>query len=111
MNRACIRGVRGLVAARTVLDPALLSPSSSLHRLTLTELRLAPRHILLGTQRSFFSSKKEEVKVEEAGAELSEAEKALNDRIAELEQSKGELLDKYQRSLADFENLRKRMNK
>merc|ERR1712080_21460 len=93
MNRSFVRGVRGLTSLLSP-SPSLLSlsPSPSLHRglhITVTplqELRLAPRLIVLDTQRSFFSSKKEEeVKVEEAGTEVSEAEKALHDRIAELE--------------------------
>jgi hypothetical protein len=70
--------------------------------------------LVLHTQRGFFSSKKEEPKAEaeaEAAPEVSEAEKALQDRIAELEEKHTEVFDKYRRSLADFENLRNRMNK
>merc|ERR1712203_349141 len=50
-------------------------------------------------------------KAEEEKTEVSEAEKALNERIAELEEKHAEVFDKYRRSLADFENLRNRMNK
>merc|ERR1712060_468254 len=77
------------------------------------ELRLAPRAVYLDAQRSFFSSKKEEEasKAEEEKPEVSEAEKALHERIAELEEKHAEVFDKYRRSLADFENLRNRMNK
>jgi len=76
------------------------------------ELRLAPRTVILDSQRSFFSSKKEEeAKAEEPAAEVSEAEAALQGRIAELEDKHAEVFDKYRRSLADFENLRNRMNK
>ena len=76
------------------------------------ELRLAPGHLLLPSQRSFFSSKKEEeAKAEEPAAEVTEAEAALQGRIAELEEKHAEVFDKYRRSLADFENLRNRMNK
>merc|ERR1719403_149546 len=70
------------------------------------DVRLAPRAVFLDAQRSFFSSKKEEEK-----AELSEAEKALHERIAELQEKHDDVFDKYRRSLADFENLRNRMNK
>merc|ERR1712215_27033 len=38
-------------------------------------------------------------------------EKLLNEKVAELEEKNADLLDKYKRSLADFENLRNRMNK
>jgi molecular chaperone GrpE len=78
-------------------------------------VRLAPRAVFLDAQRSFFSSKKEEeaskTAAEEEKTEVSEAEKALNERIAELEEKHAEVFDKYRRSLADFENLRNRMNK
>merc|ERR1711972_250270 len=45
------------------------------------------------------------------GPEVSEAEKALHERIAELQEKHDDVFDKYRRSLADFENLRNRMNK
>ena len=72
-----------------------------------------PRAVCLDPRsRNFFSSKKEEeAKTEEAAPELSEAEAALHERIAELEEKNAEYFDKYRRSLADFENLRNRMNK
>ena len=77
------------------------------------ELRLVPRAVCLDPRsRNFFSSKKEEeAKTEEAAPEVSEAEAALQERIAELEEKNVEYFDKYRRSLADFENLRNRMNK
>jgi len=79
------------------------------------DVRLAPRAVFLDAQRSFFSSKKEEETAktapEEEKAELSEAEKALHERIAELQEKHDDVFDKYRRSLADFENLRNRMNK
>ena len=71
---------------------------------------------LESNRRSFFSTKetetaeKEAKKDEEAG-EVSEAEKALQEQILTLEEKNADLLDKYRRSLADFENLRNRMNK
>ena len=40
--------------------------------------------------------------------EVPEAEKRLLEKVAELEDKNSELLDKYRRSLADFENLRNR---
>merc|ERR1712037_554250 len=93
------------------------SPSSPSPLLRLSsrqgEVRLAPRAVYLDAQRSFFSSKKEEEasNAEEEKPEVSEAEKALHERIAELEEKHAEVFDKYRRSLADFENLRNRMNK
>ena len=61
-----------------------------------------------------FSKKESEAeapKAEEAADEVSESEKLLNEKVAELEERSADLLDKYKRSLADFENLRNRMNK
>ena len=73
---------------------------------------MVPRAVCLDPRsRNFFSSKKEEAKTEEAAPQLSEAEAALQERIAELEEKNAEYFDKYRRSLADFENLRNRMNK
>ena len=40
--------------------------------------------------------------------EVPEAELRLLEKIAELEDKNADLLDKYRRSLADFENLRNR---
>ena len=48
---------------------------------------------------------------EEEAKEVSEAEKALQEKLSEVEEKNSDLLDKYRRSLADFENLRNRMNK
>ena len=68
-------------------------------------------------RRTLFSSKESEpakdAKKEEgeAAAEVSEAEKALQEQVATLTEKNEDLLDKYRRSLADFENLRNRMNK
>ena len=74
---------------------------------------MVPRAVCLDPRsRNFFSSKKEEeANTEEAAPQLSEAEAALHERIAELEEKNAEYFDKYRRSLADFENLRNRMNK
>merc|ERR1711902_183883 len=47
----------------------------------------------------------------EEGGEVSENEKALQEQVATLSEKNEDLLDKYRRSLADFENLRNRMNK
>ena len=59
------------------------------------EVRLAPRAVFLDAQRSFFSSKKEEESTkttdEEEKPEVSETEKALNERIAELEEKHAEV--------------------
>ena len=66
------------------------------------EVRLAPRAVFLDAQRSFFSSKKEEeaskTAAEEEKPEVSEAEKALNERIAELEEKHAEVWLLFQSS-------------
>ncbi len=41
-------------------------------------------------------------------SEQTEKEKLLEAKVVELEEKSAELLDKYRRSLADFENLRNR---
>jgi len=75
-------------------------------------LVFTPRTILNDSSKRFlFSKKEEEPKSEEAAEEVSETEKLLNEKVAELEEKSADLLDKYKRSLADFENLRNRMNK
>ena len=40
--------------------------------------------------------------------EVSENEKLLEAKVVEMEEKNADLLDKYRRSLADFENLRNR---
>jgi len=77
-------------------------------------LTFSPSSISLDLRRTLFSSKEsedKEAKKEEEAAEISEAEKAYQEQIAGLEEKNADLLDKYRRSLADFENLRNRMNK
>ena len=91
--------------------------SKSLHVLPKNEPHLVftPRTILMESQKRFLFSKKETEaeapKADEAAEEISENEKVLNERVIELEERSADLLDKYKRSLADFENLRNRMNK
>jgi len=77
-------------------------------------LTFSPSSISFDFKRSLFSSKEsedKEAKKEEEASEISEAEKAYQEQIAVLEEKNADLLDKYRRSLADFENLRNRMNK
>jgi len=82
-------------------------------------LRFSPRTIIAEYQKRSLFSKKVETpssaeQTKEGAAEeseLSENEQILNEKITELEERNGDLLDKYKRSLADFENLRNRMNK
>ena len=78
-------------------------------------LIFTPRTIFIDSQKRFLFSKKETEteaqKNDEAAEEVSEAEKLLSDKVVELEERSADLLDKYKRSLADFENLRNRMNK
>jgi len=93
---------------------------TSLAKESLVGLRFTPRNIYLESskycqRRTLFSSKTEENKSseesEESKQEVSENEKILEAKVAELEEKSSELMDKYRRSLADFENLRNRMNK
>eukprot|EP00088_Acartia_fossae_P010183 TRINITY_DN15041_c0_g1_i1.p1 TRINITY_DN15041_c0_g1~~TRINITY_DN15041_c0_g1_i1.p1 ORF type:complete len:248 (-),score=34.15 TRINITY_DN15041_c0_g1_i1:186-929(-) len=85
-------------------------------------LRMSPRSIYLenfpsapvAQKRYLFSSKSDKTEGEAEKPEednQTEAEKALAAKLAEMEEKNAELLDKYRRSLADFENLRNRMNK
>lgn len=79
-------------------------------------LTFSPSSISVDLRRTLFSSKESEDKeakkeAEDEAAEISEAEKAYQEQIAGLEEKNADLLDKYRRSLADFENLRNRMNK
>jgi len=87
-------------------------------------LNITPRSIsiensLLNQRRFLFSSKSTEEaadKSKEEGEqgevnEQTEKEKLLEAKLVEVEEKSAELLDKYRRSLADFENLRNRMNK
>ena len=95
-----------------VVGRRLLSSCRPLEPLPCPLARRTPRLLMAPAQRSFFSSKKEP-EAEEAAKEqeVSEAEQALHARIAELEEKNADTFDKYRRSLADFENLRNRMNK
>ena len=125
MNRS------GLGLVRIFRNPCLhnseILPSTSLqlrhyHPVVNTQetLKFAPRHICFEPNRRFFFSTKE-TKAEADGAkkeaadeeakEVPEAERVLQEKLAEIEEKNSDLLDKYKRSLADFENLRNRMNK
>jgi len=116
MNRRCLQASKIYMPLLSRSRESQSTPSP-LMRLSSRQgdVRLAPRAVFLDAQRSFFSSKKEEETAkaapEEEKAELSEAEKALHERIAELQEKHDDVFDKYRRSLADFENLRNRMNK
>jgi len=84
-------------------------------------LRFSPRNIYLESstfsqRRTLFGSKSEAEADKAADQadqqpEVPENEKRLEAKVVELEQHSADLLDKYRRSLADFENLRNRMNK
>jgi len=113
---------RALTAERTLLSRNF---ERNVHSMVLSKesfvMRLSPRNIYLEhsslPQRRFlFSSKSDKPAADDAAkaedqAEQSEAEAALTAKVSELEERNAELLDKYRRSLADFENLRNRMNK
>ena len=81
-------------------------------------LKFAPSHICFEPNRRFFFSTKDtkadgakNETIEEEVKEVSENEKVLQEKLAEVEEKNSDLLDKYKRSLADFENLRNRMNR
>ena len=81
-------------------------------------LKFAPSHICFEPNRRFFFSTKDtkadgakNETIEEEVKEVSENEKVLQEKLAEIEEKNSDLLDKYKRSLADFENLRNRMNR
>ena len=82
-------------------------------------LKFSPNQICLEPNRRFFFSTKNvkadvdgaKQSTEEEAKEVSDAEKALQEKLSEVEEKNADLLDKYRRSLADFENLRNRMNK
>lgn len=125
MNRS------GLGIVRIFRNPCLhnseILPSTSLqlrhyHPVVNTQetLKFAPRHICFEPNRRFFFSTKEtkaeadgakKEAVDEEAKEVPEAERVLQEKLAEIEEKNSDLLDKYKRSLADFENLRNRMNK
>ncbi|XP_023336344.1 grpE protein homolog, mitochondrial [Eurytemora carolleeae] len=80
-------------------------------------IKISPHSIqttsITAQRRFLFSSKSEspEQEKKEETEEVPEGELRLLEKIAELEDKNADLLDKYRRSLADFENLRNRMNK
>jgi len=104
--RCCSRPLHCLATPRL---PPLATPSPS----PAVAVSFNNRSIIVEQNRRFFSKKEadpEEAKAEE-GTEISEGEKLLHEKIADLNEKNADLLDKYKRSLADFENLRNRMNK
>lgn len=87
---------------------------------------IACRQFPVSQARFFFSNKSETAaetqQQQQQGARTEEPQEAaaaataadiqkLSEKITQLEEKNAELLDKYKRSLADFENLRNRMNK
>lgn len=94
----------------------LQNPTKEKFILNVTPKSLRLESSILNQKRFLFSSKttEETEKPKEEGEqtpELSENEKKLEAKVIELDEKSAELLDKYRRSLADFENLRNRMNK
>ena len=119
MNRSGIK-IGKILANCHLRNFETISPtlSKSFHLLPKTDqqLRFTPRTICIDSQKRFLFSKKETEpaeapKQEEAADEISENEILLNEKVAALEEKSADLLDKYKRSLADFDNLRNRMNK
>jgi len=124
MNRTGLRLARLLLHNYLAKTESLVSPVSIHRNYHFTSsnrselLKFTPTSITFDChhRRNLFSSKEskteeKDAKAEEAAEEVSEAEKALQEQVASLEEKSADLLDKYRRSLADFENLRNRMNK
>merc|ERR1711976_572714 len=63
-------------------------------------------------QRAFQSTDSTKSEDEsQAAAEMSENEKKLTEEVATLKEKHGDIMDKYRRSLAENENMRKRLTK
>jgi molecular chaperone GrpE len=62
-------------------------------------------------RRFIFTNKSGEDVKEDLKEDVSEKEAILEEEVKKLKEESSELMDKYKRSLADFENLRNRMNK
>ena len=123
MNRSRVNLGRLLTTCSLKKVNSISSPVSQFKSYYLTSnrqelLKFTPTSIYTEqNRRTLFGSKepepakdakKEEV---EAAEEVSEAEKALQEQVTTLAEKNDDLMDKYRRSLADFENLRNRMNK
>merc|ERR1719278_777265 len=65
---------------------------------------------IFSSRRFLFTNKSDESK-EAVKEEVSENEIKLEEEVKKLKEESVELMDKYKRSLADFENLRNRMDK
>ena len=124
MNRTGLRLARIVLSNNLAKTESLVSPVSLYRSYHITSsnkhdlLKFSPTSITFDCQnrRNLFSSKEtkseeKDAKAEETAEEVSEAERALQEQVASLEEKNADLLDKYRRSLADFENLRNRMNK
>ena len=116
MNRSAVVSGRRLMFNLKKIDKVFIPPVNQYKCYHLAAssrqdlLTFSPSSISLDLRRTLFSSKEsedKEAKKEEEAAEISEAEKAYQEQIAGLEEKNADLLDKYRRSLADFENLRK----
>ena len=119
MNRTGLRLGRLVLNNHLLKSESSFTSSRSFHLIHNKQelLKFTPTSISLDChRRTLFSSKEpepqeKEAKKDEGAEEVSEAEKALQEQVASLEEKNADLLDKYRRSLADFENLRNRMNK
>jgi len=123
LGRGPYRQVLRLISCSSRQNCHNLSTSSRQNLQNLTShldtsvVRLSPRTIQWEpASRSLFTNKTEEAKDAASAAsekveEVSENEKRLEEEVVKLKENNADLLDKYKRSLADFENLRNRMNK
>ena len=99
------------LALRTALRLTTLRPSSHIQRIPLHSFQ---------TRQSFYSTtttdqgqdkKAEDDATTSAEEEIPEAEKALRSQVSELEEKNSDLMDKYRRSIAESDNMRKRLTK
>jgi len=123
MNRSGVNLGRLLTTCSLKKVNSISSPVSQFKSYHLTSnrqelLKFTPTSIYTEqNRRTLFGSKEPEPakdakkEEEEAAEEVSEAEKALQEQVTTLAEKNDDLMDKYRRSLADFENLRNRMNK
>ena len=125
MNRSGVKLGRLLTTCNLKKVNNISSPVSQFKSYHITSnrpelLKFTPTSITTElNRRNLFSSKEPEpepakdAKKEESetAEEVSDAEKALQEQVTNLAEKNVDLLDKYRRSLADFENLRNRMNK
>ena len=117
MNRSGVNLGRLLTTCSLKKVNSISSPVSQFKSYHLTSnrqelLKFTPTSIYTEqNRRTLFGSKEPEPakdakkEEEEAAEEVSEAEKALQEQVTTLAEKNDDLMDKYRRSLADFERI------